>query len=537
MCARMGEGEPLTKGMIDEAARIAGLDFTNDEREQMLEGLETNRQAFERLRQMEFDYRLPPALQFVPELPGRNRHIAQQPIQHASLPKVQSPADIEDCAYYSVLQLAALLRSSVVTSLQLTEMYLERLRRHDPELMCVVNLMDESAREQARRADAEIAAGRFRSLVHGIPWGAKDLLATRQAPTTWGAMPYKEQTFDYDAAVVERLDAAGAVLIAKLSMGALAWGDVWFGGKTRCPWNTEEGSSGSSAGPGSATAAGLVGFSIGTETHGSIISPCRVNGITGLRPTFGRVSRYGAMPLSWSLDKIGPMCRTAEDCAAVFGILHGSDERDGTTVNRAFNWNAGRDIGNLRVGYLQDVFADEHDAKPQDDAALGIFRKLGVQLKPVTLPKSDADLLGIILAAEAAAVFDELTRSNRDDLLVRQITNAWPNVFRTARLIPAVEYLQANRVRRQLQEKFADLFDDVDVFLAPGRHGDTNAYTNYTGHPCVALPHGFADDGMPVSLNIIGSLCGEADILLLARAFQQATDFHLRQPPKFRVSG
>jgi Asp-tRNA(Asn)/Glu-tRNA(Gln) amidotransferase A subunit family amidase len=338
---------------------------------------------------------------------------------------------------------------------------------------------------------------------------------------------------DYNATVVERLEKTGVVLIAKLTMGALAWGDVWFGGKTKNPWNVEQGSSGSSAGPASATAAGLVAFSIGTETYGSIVSPATRCGVTGLRPTFGRVSRFGAMALSWSMDKIGPICRSVEDCALVFNAIYGPDGKDMTIVDFPFSWNANFEIKKLRVGYYKTAFDAERknkQAKLNDDAVLDTLRRLGVDLIPIELPDYPIDAMNFILNAEAAAAFDELTRSNQDDVLVRQIKNAWPNVFRQSRLIPAVEYIQANRVRTLVMGEMAKLMTDVDVFVTPSYGGNVLLLTNLTGHPAVVVPNGFTEEGAPTSVSFIGNLYGESEALLVAKAYQDATDFHLKHP-------
>ncbi|UCF14585.1 MAG: amidase, partial [Phycisphaerales bacterium] len=379
----------------------------------------------------------------------------------------------------------------------------------------------------------EIAAGNYRGPLHGIPWGAKDLLAVRGYRTTWGAMPYKDQVIDYDATVVKRLEEAGAVLIAKLTLGALAWGDVWFGGKTRNPWDPEKGSSGSSAGPASATAAGLVGFSIGSETHGSIVSPCTVCGTTGLRPTFGRVSRYGAMALSWSMDKIGPICRTVEDCAIVLQSIAGPDGKDPTLVDVPFTWDASLDVKNLKVGYVKSAFEEkrkDEQWKANDLATLDVLRDLGLMLIPIDLPDYPIDTMGLILNVEAAAAFDELTRSGSDDLLVRQIKNAWPNRFREARTVPAVEYVQANRLRTLVMNAMQAKLGDIDVYLCPSWVGKNLHLTNLTGHPAVVLPNGLRKEGTPSSISLVGRLYGEEKVLALAKAYQDATSFHLKHP-------
>ncbi|MBM3265086.1 MAG: amidase, partial [candidate division Zixibacteria bacterium] len=371
--------QKITPEMLSDAERIAGLSFTDDERQLMLEDLNKRLGDYEKMQTVPIDNSVPPAIQFNPILPGMTFSTQRKPARFSKPPDVRAPVNLEEAAFWPVTHLSQLIRSRQITSAALTQMYLSRLKKYDPILLCVTSLTEERAMEQARRADAEIAAGRYRGPLHGIPWGAKDLLATRGYRTTWGSVAYKDQVIDMDAAVVQRLEAAGAVLVAKLTMGELAWGDVWYGGTTRNPWNIEQGSSGSSAGPGSATAAGLVGFSIGTETWGSIVSPCNRCGVTGLRPTYGRVSRHGAMALSWSMDKIGPMSRSVEDCAIVFNAICGPDGKDGTVVDLPFNWDAGRDVTTLRVGYIKSAFEADREnktAKANDEASLEVLRRL-----------------------------------------------------------------------------------------------------------------------------------------------------------------
>jgi Asp-tRNA(Asn)/Glu-tRNA(Gln) amidotransferase A subunit family amidase len=345
-------------------------------------------------------------------------------------------------------------------------------------------------------------------------------------------VPYKDQVLGGDATVIAKLGEAGAVLLAKLTLGALAWGDVWYGGQTRNPWNLEQGSSGSSAGSASATAAGLVAFSIGTETWGSIVSPSTRCGVTGLRPTFGRVSRTGAMALCWSMDKIGPICRTAEDCALVFDAIRGPDGLDRTVVDLPFNFDPNVDLKDLRIGYLKERFEEEYSGSETDAATLETLRRLGADLIPVELPDYPVESLAFILGAEAAAAFDDLTRSGRDALMVRQIKNAWPNVFRSSRFIPAVEYVQANRVRHMIIQRMEEM--TVDLYIAPSFRGNNLLLTNLTGHPCVVLPNGFDDEGNPVSISFIGKLFDEATLLAVASAYQSVTDFEEKHPPLFR---
>jgi Asp-tRNA(Asn)/Glu-tRNA(Gln) amidotransferase A subunit family amidase len=522
--------------VVAEAEKLLGVELTEAERELMLEGLGRLRDDFAKIRAVPLPNDVPPALRFTPLSPAHPPEPAtgskKRRKKAAALPKV--PSDLEELAFAPVTVLSQLLEARKVSSLALTEMYLGRLRRFDPLLHCVVTLTEERALAQARQADREIAAGRRRGPLHGVPWGAKDLFAVKGYPTTWGAEPYRDQALDDDATVVKRLDEAGAVLIAKLTLGALAMGDVWFGGKTRNPWNPEDGSSGSSAGPSAAVAAGLVGFALGTETRGSIVSPCARCGATGLRPTFGRVSRHGAMALAWSMDKVGPIARCVEDCALVFAAIHGPDGRD-DVVDVPFSWNPAIDVRALRLGVLQSAF----DAEPEkgqeqeraaDRAALEALRALGVRLVPIELPDLPVNALSFILTVEAAAAFDELTRSGRDDLLARQDKDAWPNLFRTARLIPAVEYVQANRVRTLLQRSTEQAIAGLDGWVAPSFGNPTLRLTNLTGHPAVVMPHGFRDNGTPTSITFTGALYGEERLLALAKVFQDATGFHLKHP-------
>jgi Asp-tRNA(Asn)/Glu-tRNA(Gln) amidotransferase A subunit family amidase len=383
-------------------------------------------------------------------------------------------------------------------------------------------------------ADKEIAAGRYRGTLHGIPYGIKDLLAVRGTKTTWGAGPYKEQTIDVTATVVAKLEAQGAVLLAKLSMGALAWGDVWYGGTTKNPWNPRQGSSGSSAGSASATSAGLVAFAIGTETHGSIVSPSTRCGVTGLRPTYGTVSRYGAMALSWSMDKIGPICRSALDCGIVLNAIRGEDGQDLSVRTSAFIYDHKRPLKSLRVGYLKSLFDNSYSNHSNDSISLAVFRSFGIAPTAVALPDGlPISALSIILTCEAAAAFEELTLTNRDTLLTVQKRQAWPNVFRAARFIPAVEYINANRVRQILIEQCQAVMKDYDVIIAPSFGGQQLLITNLTGHPCLVMPNGFNDQGSPTSISLIGRLYGDADLVMLGRAYQEATSWDEQHPPMF----
>ena len=505
----------------------------------MVDGLNRNLRRYEQLRATPIPNSVHPALSFDPVLPGKKLPSGESSFRMSREPDVQRPADLEQVAFWPVTRTAELVRTRQVSAMELTQMYLGRLQRYGPRLECVVTLTEELALKQARRADAELARGHYRGPLHGIPWGGKDLLAEDQYRTTWGAKPFEDQVIEEDATVDTRLEEAGAVLIAKTTLGALAMGDVWFGGRTRNPWNLEQGSSGSSAGSAAATVAGLVGFSIGSETLGSIVSPSTRCGATGLRPTFGRVSRHGAMALSWSMDKLGPLCRSVEDCALVLNAIHGADGKDPTARDVPFNWDPTLPLSSLRIGYYRSAFEVERrdeEGKAFDEQVLVELRSLGIDLIPIELPDQfPLDALRIILNAEASAAFDELTRSNRDDLLVRQDEGAWPNSFRQARTIPAVAYIQANRVRTMVMEALDATMSGIDVFVTPSYGPNVLLMTNLTGHPSVTLPSGFRDDGTPVSVSFIGSLYGEGHMLRAAKAYQDATGFHTRQPPEFAV--
>jgi Asp-tRNA(Asn)/Glu-tRNA(Gln) amidotransferase A subunit family amidase len=529
--------EGITTRAVAEAEKLSGVEFSESERAMMLEGLEDLKEGYRRLSAVPLDNAVPPALRFDPVLPGAVFEPGGTGFRLSEQQEPEVPRNLEELAFLPLTRLAVLLRDRKVSSVALTRMYLERLRRLDPVLHAVISYTEERALEQAERADREIAAGRYRGPLHGVPWGAKDLLATRGYRTTWGSVPFKDQVIDYDATVVERLDEAGAVLIAKLTLGELARGDVWFGGMTRNPWNPEQGSSGSSAGPAAATAAGAVGFSVGSETLGSIVSPCTRTGATGLRPTFGRVSRHGAMALSWSMDKLGPICRTVEDCAAVFHSIHGPDGRDATVVDLPFSWDPGLDVRRLRIGYVKPLFEEKPEEGQEewhafDLAALDDLRGLGIDLKPIELPVKDIPVqsLRVILAAETAAAFDELTRSGKDDLMVRQVAQAWPNSFRQGQTVPAVAYIQANRIRTLAMREMAKLMAGIDVYVSPTYGGDNLLLTNLTGHPQVVVPNGFRKDGTPTSITFTGQLFGEGKLLAVARAYQDATGFHRRRP-------
>jgi Asp-tRNA(Asn)/Glu-tRNA(Gln) amidotransferase A subunit family amidase len=523
------EPHPTTED-IRAAESLTGVPMTSGERELMLGDIRQQLRAYETLHAQDLPNDLPPALVFdpgfVPDDPTGDP-VFDRPDE------VVRPAGEADIAFLSVGELGALIRQGDLTSVELTRIYLDRIRSSDPELLAVITLTEDRALEDARRADRDFAAGIDRGSLQGIPYGLKDLFAVEGYPTTWGAQPFRDQVIDDTATVASRLAAAGAVLLAKTSAGALAWGDVWFGGQTRSPWNTEVGASGSSAGSAAGVAAALFPFAIGTETSGSIISPSIRNGVTGLRPTFGAVPRTGAMALSWSMDKVGPLCRFAEDCARVFAAIRGPDGIDRTAREAGFPYDPDASLADLRLGYLEGDFGARYPGSDDDARVLDALRQAGHGLAPVALPAVPVDALSFILDTEAAAAFDSLTRSGRDDLMVRQVRNAWPNVFRAARFVPAVEYIQANRVRVRLIEGIQEMLTDLDVVLAPCLEGDTLVATNLTGHPMIVVPTGLGPDGLPRGICMIGRPFGEAALVTAARELQEMLGFHLRRPPGF----
>ncbi len=527
----------VTKQMLRGAAAAAGLPLTDPQLDRMLAGVNESLAGYDVFRKVRFDNSVAPPLYFSPVVPGTKIDRTRRPMRISKPARVTRPANIEDLAFLPVTQLAELIRSKQVTSVELTEMYLARMKRLNPKLLCVVTITESLARRQAAEADKEIRAGKYRGPLHGIPWGVKDILSAKGYPTTWGAAAFKDRVIDEDATVVRRLSDAGAVLIAKLSTGELALDDVWFGGQTKNPWDLSMGSQGSSAGPASATAAGLVGFSIGTETGGSIVEPAGICGVTGFRPTFGRVSRHGAMALAWSLDKIGPICRGVEDCALVLAAMQGPDDQDLSVVDVPFNWDAKADIRKLRIGYAKAAFADTRQTpkvEANDRAALDALRSLGINLIEVTLPELTTDMTAIIYGEATSALKDPVEA--RPELLVRQDRVTRQNGYR---FLPVADYLDANRARMGIMREMAKVFDAVDVYVLPFDYSDytpnpvasrNTTITNLTGHPCVQVPSGFDEKGNPTALAFIGKLFGEADMLAVAMAYQQATPWHLKHP-------
>ena len=582
----------VTPEMIDQAAILAGIGpFTADQKQMMIDGLIDQNGSCKAIRKLKIPNSVPPAFVFHPQPPAKQMAgDADSPSKKeiggeaGSTPFAipNKPANIEDVAFATLHDLGLLLQTRQITSLALTQMYLARLKRYDPKLHFVISLTEDRALAQAKAADAEIAVGKYRGPLHGIPWGAKDLLAVKGYPTTWGAGGFEHQSFDEDATVVQRLDAAGAVLVAKFTLGALAMGDKWFGGRTRNPWNPAQGSSGSSAGSASAVAAGCVAFAIGSETHGSIASPCTRCGDTGLRPTFGFVPRTGAMALGWTMDKLGPITRSAEDCALVLEAIYGPDGKDTSVYPAPFQWDRNLDWRKLRIGYLKSAFdepkppelrqatatetaeekkkREKHNEERKaarlrqdydrrfDLAALDKLRAMGVNLVAVELPNLPYGAMTPLLGAEAAAAFDDLTLSGRDKLLTEQGPEDWPNEFRTARFYPAVEYIQANRARTLAIQQVSALFGQVDVIVAP-TSGVQLVATNLTGHPAIIVPNGLRGDdaprppqldtgdedniggpGTPVSITFLAAHYQDATLAAFARAYQDATGFHKLHP-------
>ena len=576
--------------MIDEAAVLAGVSITPGQKKDMLVKLNQQLRGIKTVRKLNLTNDIPPAYRFDPVLtarfPSETEPVRTEKAtsQAPNIADSEIPKDLERLAYSTVRELGELLRRQKIKAVDLTQMYLERLKRFDSRLHFLITLTDERAIAQAKEVDREIAAGRYRGPLHGIPWGAKDLLAVKNYPTTWGAGGFEHQTVDADATVVKRLDEAGAILIAKLTLGALAMGDKWFGGRTRNPWNTEQGSSGSSAGSASATASGCIAFGIGSETLGSISSPSTRCGTSGYRPTFGFVPRTGAMALAWTMDKLGPICRSVEDCALVMQAIYGPDGSDLTVHPAPFSWDAKFDWHSLKIGYAKSLFEppkqeetppddasqeelkEWEDQKPDraaarvradydrqyDVAALDRLKKMGVDLQPVELPDFPVDSIAQLLTAEAAAAFDDLTLDGKDSLLTEQSSEDWPNLFRVSRFYPAVDYIQANRARTLLMRGMEELYSKVDVIVVPSSSAGQLTITNLTGHPAVIIPNGIrgqdapkppaidtGDDdsiggpGTPLSITFLGNLYQDPKLLAFARAYQSASGFVNLKPPGF----
>jgi|UniRef100_UPI0040499BF1 Asp-tRNA(Asn)/Glu-tRNA(Gln) amidotransferase A subunit family amidase len=524
------EEEKITILLVKHAQKIMGLDFTDIEADSMLTDLEGQRKSMVAIRKLNIPNSVSPALNFNP-LP-----VAYQFPDKANYFKVSTevnlkrPTSKDELAFFTVRQLAELIRTKQISSVELTRFFIERIKKYDSRLQFAITITEERALRNAKKADAEIAAGKYKGLLHGIPFGAKDLLAVKEYKTTWGAVPYKDQNIDVDATVITKLENAGAILIAKMTLGELALGDVWFGGKTKNPWDLKRGSSGSSAGSASAVAAGCMPFAIGSETLGSIVSPSSECGTTGLRPSFGRVSKYGAMALSWSMDKLGPITRSVEDCAIVFSAIQGTDDKDLSLISAPFNYSSpiGSSLKGFRIGYIPSEFNRKYANSANDSLSFKKLKEMGAEMVPIELPVLPYRDLLIVLSAESGAAFEELTLSNRDDLMVKQDKNAWPSGFRSAHFIPAVDYIQANRARAMLIEELNKKMKDIDVFIAPA-FGQNLLATNLSGHPCVVLPNGFRN-GLPASITFTGQLFGEGKLLKIAQTYQKATDFDQKHP-------
>jgi len=523
----------ITAENIQHASNLIGLEFSPAERDSMIDELQNSRESYKELRDLTLKNSTPPALHFNPIPAGKTFDKTDRPEKWNIPTDIEMPEDRSELAFYTVKELASLIKNQKISSVELTQFFLDRIEKHNDSLQAIVTITEGRALEQAKKMDQELSNGTYRGPLHGIPYGLKDLFAVEGYKTTWGAEPYKNQRIDETATVAQKLQEAGAVLIAKTTLGALAYGDVWFGGKTKNPWNLQQGSSGSSAGSAAGTSAGLFPFAIGTETYGSIVSPSNRTGTTGLRPTFGRVSRHGAMALSWSMDKVGPITRSVEDAAMVFDAIHGPDGKDQTVVDLPFNYHDDPELSELKIGYVKSAFERDYYNKSRDSLTLAKLRELGAELIPIELPDYPTGALSFLLTAEGAAAFDQLTRSNSDDQMVRQSQNAWPNLFRAARFIPAVEYIQANRARQVLIQKMDSLMQQVDVYVSPTYGGNNLLLTNLTGHPSVVLPNGFTEDGQPTSITFMGNLFDEGTLLGVAQKYQQATNFNNQHPAKF----
>lgn len=531
--------DTITTKDLQSAASLLDLRFTQKEIDTMYAGVKDNLVGYRLMHKQSLANNVPMSLWQSPVLPGMKFSEKQEPIKWNIPANTVLPANKNDLAFYNIMQLASLIKNKKTSSVALTAFFIERIKKYGDTLQCVISITEEIAMQQAKQADAEIARGKYRGPLHGIPYGLKDLFAVKGTKTTWGAAPYKNQVVEEDAFVYTQLKKAGAVLVAKFTLGALAMGDYWYGGRTKNPWNTKTGSSGSSAGSTSATVAGLVPFAIGTETWGSIVSPSSTCGATGLRPTFGSISRSGAMTLSWSLDKVGPICRSAADAALVFNYIHGTDGNDLSAVNKPFNYQPESAIKKMKVAYAKNYFDKLTDTASNEWKVLEAYQKLGVQLIPVNFPDSGVynfNIMDIVISAECAAAFDEFTRNNIDDEMTMQGKGDWPNSFRVSRLMPAAEYINANRHRYLLMKKVNELMSGIDVLICPTRgSGNQGAITNLTGHPVVCLPTGFDKRfNLPTSITLIGKLYDEATLLAAAKALQDVTPWEEAHPPMFK---
>ena len=577
--ARMQDAgaQELTLPMVTDALKMAGLEFNEEDRQAMVQAANRSLTSYKTLHTLHVPNDVSPPFHFSPVVPGMEVNKARQPFRISTV-TVKRPSNLEDVAFWPVRNLAELIKTKQVTSTELTKMYLDRLHKWGgpDKLNCVVTYLDDVALAQAKQADAEIAAGRYKGPLHGIPWGAKDIISVKGYRTTWGSGAFKDQVFDYDATVVAFLRDAGAVLLAKLASGEMAQGDNWWGGQTKSPWDMTRGSSGSSAGPGSATGGGLVGFSIGTETSGSILSPSAVCGVTGLRPTFGRISRYGVMALSWTQDRLGPMCRYAEDCALVMQAAAKQDSKDLSVTDVPFNWNSQLDIKKLRIGYIKDSFDSITDpvAKAAAQSVLDTLTKLGVaKFIPMDIPEWPYD--GSAITVESATFFDEFVRKGGMDRMTNP--RGWAS-FKSGRIVPAVEYLQSQRARMMMMQKLNEATSGVDVYLVasaggfgggggrgrgaapgapgaapvpppgagatpaarggggggfPGANSPAGRHSNMANlacYPAINIVPGFNATGYPLSMTFFARPYGEGELLAVAKAYQDAAGHHLKHP-------
>lgn len=524
----------ITREQVAAAEKVLGLSFDNKDREQMLPHLEEALRSYASLREVPIPESVAPAFRFDPIPVGET--IVPPPAGLVLTRDVPPPSITSevDLGYATVAELGALLRAGRITVRALIEATIARLEQCDPTLYAVVTVTRERALQQADVLDAEAQRGEWRGPLHGIPWGAKDLLAVPGYPTTWGSPLYRNRELPETASVVERLDAAGAVLVAKLSLGELAYGDLWFGGRTRNPWNPAQGAMGSSAGSAAAVSAGLLPFAMGSETLGSILGPCSRCGVSGLRPTYGRVSRFGAMSLAWTLDKLGPIARSAEDLAVVFAAIQGEDARDASSHPMPFSFDHARPLSGIQIGLHPDLYTGDAAEQRRIAAVTAALRGQGAQLQPLEWPaRIPAVAMDIIMRVESAAAFEELTSRDRDDELLDQSVDARPNVFRAAHFIPAVQYVQANRVRTVTKRRVHEVFQQVDVFLVPPMTEAALVTTNLTGHPAVTVPIGGPEEGSQQGVAVVGALWREDLVLRVAHAWQLASQVHRRRPPAF----
>ncbi len=526
--------ETVSPAQVASAEKMFALNFSGAKRDSMLGILADKIKIYTYIHSKNIANDMAFPLWYSPLLPGMVVPKQQRPVNFVIPDHINLPANKNQLAFYSIPQLASLIKHKKISSVALTRFYLERLKKYAPALHCVIELTEEISLKQAQKADEALAKGIYKGPLQGIPYGIKDLFAVAGTHTTWGTPPYRNQVIEQTCFVASQLEKAGAVLVAKLSLGELAMDDIWFGGMTRNPWDTSKGSGGSSAGSASATAAGLVPFAIGTETYGSIVDPSMRCGTTGLRPTYGSIAKTGAMVLAWSSDKIGPICRSAEDAAIVFNYIHGADKGDGSSINAAFNYSANKDISRLKIGYIRN-YIDTLPANSTEKQTLLVLKKMGVQVIPVDFPDNlhGDEILSIIIGVESAAAFDPLTRSNKDDEMVQQWKDRWPNTFRTSRFVPAVEYINACRLRNEIMLKMDPLINAFDIIIAPPETGDQLAITNLTGNPSITIPNGFLPNGLPASISFIGKHFGEATLLAFTKAYQEYTGFHLKHPTAF----